>query len=848
METAEPEVTQAGRYRIERTLGAGGMGIVYLAQDSKLDRPVAIKKLRKDAASENARARIHTEAQLLAKLNHRNIVQLYDVLEEDGNIALVMEYVEGVNLREWIREHSASLRQKLELLMQICEGLTQAHALGIVHRDLKPDNILISSNGAAAVTAKITDFGIAKSQQQDLNLTREDHVAGTVTAMSPEQIQGKPLDPRSDLFSLGVIAYELLCGAKPFAGGDSGTLALANRIVSEPHAPPEQAWAQIPEPLAALLDNLLGKSPEQRPASAQLVHEALQLLHRQGLDTDTQEFTATLTELLTRPRQRARRRLAAAAALLIATAATATGGWWGWKQLTRLPPQYIAVLPVQIEGEAPPLTDTLVRQALTSAATQLKSSALVAFDPKPDQDMDGHLKELRERGVTDALNARLSCQQVRCEVEIERLGPEDKLLKGRTGFTILTGKRQESSYQIAGAAAHLFDRAYHRQAQAQVVMGEEDYSRYLEIVARLDSKDLEVSELRFLEELLIRYPDNVNLYRAHTHAATSIFVASDNIEHIKSSLAVLEHGRLRGLDKTIVLELELWLRTYSTDQNNFERILSQLKTMEFPSAQLLSNYSRLLYTRGDYQAGIKYANEAAELNPSAENFYLIAMNHFGKGSYEDAVQILTKITELFPEHWASYATLGAIYIETGSYEAAESMIKTIPIALRSWRTHSNLGVAHFLQGEYEDALSAYLNAIKIAPNNLLPLNNIAEVYLINGDEQKAREYFLRIEQLTLGKTGIRDRIYRSLALAYLGHASESITLAHQLNRESPHNTDVKYYSAQIYALAGEARSASIYIEQLLDQNMSADWFSLPAFRQLCTQVDTTKKVADALCH
>ncbi|HEY8570287.1 serine/threonine-protein kinase, partial [Microbulbifer sp.] len=244
-----------GRYRATTRLGSGGMGVVYLATDERLNRQVAIKKLLRNPNSSNAGERIRREALLLAQLNHNNIVQLYDVVEDEHGIALVMEYVDGCSLDRWQKERSPDLAQKLQLLKQICAGLTRAHSAGIIHRDLKAENILVDSSG----TIKITDFGIAKNWQEDSGLTREQHVAGSWGAMSPEQAQGKPLDNRSDLFALGVLAYRLLCGQNPF-GDNNSPYVIVDRIVKSPHPPAARLAPELPQALCALLDRLLAKT------------------------------------------------------------------------------------------------------------------------------------------------------------------------------------------------------------------------------------------------------------------------------------------------------------------------------------------------------------------------------------------------------------------------------------------------------------------------------------------------------------------------------------------------------------------------------------------------------------
>ncbi|WP_193161705.1 serine/threonine-protein kinase [Microbulbifer hainanensis] len=851
MDVAEPEQGQLGRYRIGRTLGAGGMGVVYLAEDTRLHRQVAIKKLRRDATSASAGARIQSEAQLLAQLNHPNIVQLHDVLEEDDGIALVMEYVEGTTLKEWMREHNAPLRDKLGLLIQICSGLNEAHSLGIIHRDLKPDNILITFGG----TAKITDFGIAKSLQQSAEqITREDHVAGTVDAMSPEQLQGFPLCPRSDLFSLGAIAYELLCGSKPFTMGEGGSMALAQQVVNEPHIPPQQTNPDLPDPLAALLDRLLLKDPGQRPESALQVHEALEFLHQHlSTNTGTREFSDTVTKLLRKPPS-ARRRTLRAVAGAAGLAAVGVAGYFGWEYATRLDLQYIAVLPVEIHGEvrgednAKELTATMVRQALMNAASQLKASALVSFTPKDGQDFDAQLQKLRDKGVTDALFARLDCAQVRCEIELQRLNPLNNQIKQQSGFAFLSDKRQEAEYRITNSMTALFPQVYKNNASERVAMSPKDYDRYINILSRLDQKDLRPLDLDTLETLIEEYPKNTNLYSAYTSVVAKLFIQTDSEGYLNRGLAMLERAKLQNIEKQQLLAQELWLRTYSTDKSQFDALLKKLNKQTAPSATLLAKYARYLYMQGDYKSGQEYAEQAAALNPSADNLYLIAINQTASGNYAAARTTLNRITDSFPEHWSSYSLLGVIELESGNFATAEMAITTIPENLRSWRTKSNLGVAYFLQQKYPDALKVQQQILTSAPNSIEIVEEIAATYLMLGQKDQAKAQYERLLKLTIEKTDLEQARYQAIALANLGKNSEAIALTHELLKKAGDDTYIQYNAGQVYALASEWSSANYYIEQLLDQGMSAEWFSLPAFQQLCTHPQASNRVKTAICN
>ncbi|WP_444924160.1 protein kinase domain-containing protein [Microbulbifer sp. DLAB2-AF] len=837
-----------GRYRVERTLGAGGMGVVYLAEDVKLGRKVAIKQLRSDMTGNSAEARFRSEAQLLARLNHPNIVRLYDVLEEDHNIALVMELVEGVTLKEWIRERTATLAEKLDLLMQICQGLGKAHCLGIIHRDLKPENILVTNDGVA----KITDFGIAKALDCDQQLTREDHIAGSVQAMSPEQLQGTTLDARSDLFSLGSIAYELLCGSKPFERGDKSALAFAQQITSKPHIPPQQAWPEIPKPLAALLDRLLGKRPEQRPESAERVFEALELVRKHGIDANTQQYSETVTQLLIKPRRR-RGRITAA---LTGIALLGVSIFWGWRTFMQLPPQYIAILPVEFNGEVrggedqETLLKAMVRQALMNTPAQLKSSALFSFNPSQSSSLEQQLQKLKDRGVTDALRARLDCMQSRCNIELQRINPIDSQVKQQTGFVFLSSKQQEAQYTIGNSLQELFPNAYHEGAITDSKMEPADYNLYLTTLAMYGiSASAKGLDLTGVEDLIIKYPKNINLYSLYARMALTNYNDTNNREFLTRALRILANAEVSKPYEATILEAKLALMSVTADKEGFESILKKLQNKGHPSAHLLAQFSRFQYMQGDYVKGLEYAQQSAGLNPSPHNLHLVAINQMATGNYKAAEEVLAGSTRGSSKsrYWPAYALLGVIELEKGNFNLAEKAILTIPQEKRSWRTKGNLGTIAFFQSRYQRALEVYLEILEDSPKNVQMHLQIAETHLMLSNEESAREHFLKVLELTSEATDLGTKKFRSLALGYLGETASSIGLIKELLRESPDSTYIKYYAAQVYALAGEWQSANYHIEQLLTQGMDAKWFNLPSLKQLCTQSNGPEKTLMAIC-
>ncbi|WP_444928242.1 protein kinase domain-containing protein [Microbulbifer sp. TRSA002] len=823
------------------------MGVVYLAEDIKLNRKVAIKQLRSDMTGNSAEARFRSEAQLLARLNHPNIVRLYDVIEKEHSIALVMELVEGVTLKEWMREQSPTLAEKLDLLTQICQGLGKAHCLGIIHRDLKPENILVTVDGIA----KITDFGIAKALDCDQQLTREDHIAGSVQSMSPEQLQGGKLDSRSDLFSLGGIAYELLCESKPFEREDMGALAFAQQITNKPHIPPQQAWPDIPKPLIALLDRLLAKQPEQRPDSAQQVFEALDLLRKHGIDADTQQYSETVTQLLVKPRKKRNQTVLALTAAVLCCAVA----FWGWNVFTQLPPQYIAILPVELKGtvkgeqNAEMLVETMVRQALMSAPGQLKSSALVSYSPKEGANFEDHLKELQESGVTDALLARLRCLQLRCNIELQRINPKDSQVRQQANFVFLSDKRQEAQYTISNSTLELFPSNYRKVSSNEIRMDASDYNRYLAILSiPASDKAIKLEDLENLETLIDKYPRNTNLYSSYAYATAILHSTTNDERLISRSLGILASAEGFGADKTAILEAQLQIKSLGSDREGFLTVLKKLQTKGHPSAHHLAQFSRFQYINGSYKESLKHAKEAAALSPSFNNYYYIAINQLALGNYPEVRSTLDLMIDSYPENnWRSYFLLGTMELEIGNLEQAEAALGSIPEEMRDWRAKSNLATIFFLQKKYQKALNLYLELLKNSPGNHRAVSNIAVTYLSLGNKEKAHEYFMQALSITEGLTSLKARQTRAESLAYTGQIAKAIFLITELLRDSPEDTYVRYTAAQVYALASEWQSASYYTELLIDQGMSTEWFQMPAFNLLCTHSQTSQKILSTVC-
>ncbi len=276
-----------GRYNIVSELGKGSMGMVYQAHDPQIDRMVALKVLREDRlTTEDYVQRFLKEATAIGRLSHPGIVTVFDVGQDQGTIYIAMEFLEGQSLDRLLQANSLNLQQIIDLGIEAANGLQYAHQRGIVHRDIKPQNIIYSPEG----TIKITDFGIAHIDDTDgQQMTKAGEILGTPAYMAPEQVMGQPVDGRADLYSLGVILYELTTGRRPFQG--ENLAAMFRAITSDAPVAPKQINPEIPDSLSAIILKAINKNPEDRFATGQEFAATLQ-----NATTENSNFTETVIQ------------------------------------------------------------------------------------------------------------------------------------------------------------------------------------------------------------------------------------------------------------------------------------------------------------------------------------------------------------------------------------------------------------------------------------------------------------------------------------------------------------------------------------------------------------------------
>jgi len=852
MDDSAPDQPQRERYQRERALGAGGMGVVYLARDTILHRQVAIKKLRRDAASASAQRRIQQEARLLARLNHSNIVRLYDIVEERDGIALVMEYVEGCTLRQWMLERQPSLEEKLRVLAQVCKGLQQAHALGIIHRDLKPDNILITGGGAP--TAKITDFGIAKHWREDSDLTREQHIVGSWGIMSPEQAQGKPLDNRSDLFTLGTLAYQLLCGQNPF--GDCDSLhATMERIVHHPHPPAARLNPQLPQALCKLLDRLMAKDPKHRPCNAAEVSAALddiviRLGNRktagQGINRGLNSGQSATITVETFHRQKIGKRIhkkklyTAARASMLAVAAIAILATAAFHYLPGPPREkdekYIAlILPeVRESSREVSILHNNVLNAIREGLSNRKGLYLV-----PTSESEA-LRDKPLRYIASALNVQLllnpeiSCGQNFCDLSLELIDSQNLSVIANRDVALSLDSNLGGYEKTRQQINYLLPDYPLRHPRPELQISEADYQRYLELEALHYDGQQNAEILQALEELQQRAPFFAPVYELYSLCVFQARFQSVDLDAVDRLEKLLARAPVEIADSLEFISAKLNLAETQYDWAETDRQLERLRTT-FPDAAHYYHRKAINYhLRGEYQKELQFA-ERALAHRTSTNYLVqkaIALSHLG--DMEGARPVLRQALEIDSELLDAISLLAANELDMGHTGETIRLLGTVsPDRLGSVDFY-NLCMAHFLEKHYRQADQCFGELYTAQPSDLEPLLYRAEIAGELGQPQEARQLSERALELSLQREGWENRLVQAMAYAQLGQPEHAAASLLEIRQQAPDDLYVNQARAQVYIAIDDLASAEAHIRKTLELGQSPVWYHSARFAKICS--------------
>ncbi|KUJ83508.1 serine/threonine protein kinase [Microbulbifer flavimaris] len=837
--TSEQQPFYIGRYKVTARLGAGGMGVVYLATDERLHRQVAIKCLQENPTSTNAPQRIRQEALLLAQLNHPNIVQIYDVVENGDDLALVMEYVNGCTLNLWQREHTPSLRQMVALLKQICHGLARAHGAGIIHRDLKADNILVDENN----TAKITDFGIAKHWREHSDLTREQHIAGSWGAMSPEQALNKPLDNRCDLFALGVLAYRLLCGQNPF-GDHESAFVIVDRIVNNPHPPASKLNPDLPAALSQLLDCLLAKDPDKRPLHASAVAEELGNILQQ-LAGDAGERTVSLTATVTAEAFHSRRRrfgnlrhwLAGGGIAAVAGSVLAGALLLGQSK-PALSGQYIAIVAPaesQLQTRESRQLGNNVLSALKQDLSNREGLLLVPYSES--RQLAG--KPLRDQA--EALNAdlllhpSLNCNIEQCETSLELIDADSLAVIASRSTLLAVDESTESRARMLQQMNKLLPAHTPRSRTVAFDLSDADYQRYLRVFEHRDDDAHVPQYLDELEQLQQHSPAFTPLYRLFAELAIDQRYNSRDPATTQRLQRFIDRAPAKISDHPDVISARLRLAVYREDRAQAEHLLERLKLILPDRANYHFLKAAFHQHLGDYDEALANADRALTLRRSYTHMVQKAMALSAGGQMDAAKPLLQQALAMSENNIDALSLLAANELDAGRPKTTLRLLTRVGLENLGPMDLYNLCLAHYIERQFERADQCFANQSERSPGDAETLLYRAEIANAQQKPERARTFAEQALATVKGRDDWEGLLMQARAHAELGDAAPAIEKLIRIGRDAPDDIYVNFARAQVYVTTGDLYSAKAHLRKTLDLGLSPIWFQTAPFAPVCGQ-------------
>lgn len=829
-------------YEILEKLGEGGMGVVYRARDIRLGRSVALKFLPPHlAASEEARRRLLEEARAISALSHPNIALLYEAGEEEGALFLVFEYLPGGTVRARLRDLAVAgmklpVADALDYGVQMAEGLAHAHRRGIIHRDVKAENAMLTAEGAV----KLTDFGLSK-YRGSAELTRSGVVAGTVSHLAPERLLGREADHRSDIFSLGVVLYQMATGELPFQAEVEA--AVLHQIVHTPTPPATRLRPDLPEAFERVIQRATAKAPEERYQSMEELATDLQSLLgsrspvpgvRIQSDYQSPAIVAapkgTSRGLVGAARRWRRRMLLAAVGLPAALAVVLwlSGAWERLRGLHAMPAEkQLVVLPFRNVGGDPAyeaFCDGLT-ETLTTTLTQLEQ-------------FQGALKvvpsaEVRREAVASPSEARrLFGATLVLSGSVQRMGERVRLtvnlvearsLRQLRAETIDTPMGEVSALEegVAGRVAELLELELRAEARKALRAGgttvADSYYRYVEGVgclARYDKAENVDRAITLFQQAIRQDPNHALAHAALGEAYYRKFRITKEPQWIEqarrsSTVAVQLDRELAALYVTRGM-INSGTGSYEQAVEDFQRAL-RLNPFSVAAHRGLAGAYELMGRLEEAEATFR---QAIQMQPKDwAGYQMLGAFYIRTAAYEKAEQCYRRITELTPDNYGGFRTLGAVYYYLGRYDEAIAMyehsLKLRPIGV----TYSNLAAIYYLRGRYEEAARTYQKAVQMQPKSRAAWGNLGDAYLrVPGQADKAKEAYrqaIRLAETELSVNPKQAEVRANLAVycARLADKPRALAEIARARELAAANMTVLFRCALAYELLGRRAQA-----------------------------------------
>jgi tetratricopeptide (TPR) repeat protein len=821
--------TTISHFKILGKLGGGGMGVVYKAQDLKLDRFVALKFLPPDLTrdSESKQRFIH-EAKAASALQHNNICTVHDIDEtDDGQIFIVMDLYEGETLKKQIERGPLKIDEAIDIAIQIAQGLEEAHKHQIVHRDIKPANVLITASGVV----KIVDFGLAKLAGQS-RVTRTGSTIGTAAYMSPEQAQGLDVDHRTDIWSLGVVLFEMLTGKLPFRGEHEA--ALMYSITNQEPVPPTSVRGDIPEDLEKIILRLLQKDPRNRYQSAADLRDDLQRFLgepptprplRMLRAVFRQRFSVPLTAALT---------VVTVAAILFAM-----GVLQRWVGHATMPDKlHIAVLPfTNIGGDSSnAVFSSGLFEIITRKLAQLHRyrADMLVFSPAATRTIQNANDAYRNLGASIAVDCSVQWQPSQAQVTVSLEDARTSVVIDSRTIRSESVMRSRLENEVINAIADM--------------IGIQLNSADLEGLAAGGTKDENANDLyvqargELLDYLRLAKLNNaINLFQraigadpqcALAHAGLGEaywrrYETTNDRQWVDSAITACQ--RAVNLNSDLVeVHLSLGMIYLGTGKDStaileFQGILSK----DSLNVDVYRNLGDAYQHRGDTTRAEASFKKAISIQPNDwRSYHYLGRYYYFRSRSEETIAMWKQVTTLRPDYGGGYSNLGVVYFQLGRWgEAREQFEQAITKDTTNYPAYSNLGTLYFYDGMFELAANAYDRVLKLNASNHVAWNGLAASYRAMGSTKLAKEASAKAATLAENniKVNPRDAITLATLAGYdadLGKKGAARSLLGQAILLAPNDPDVLGRAGMVYEQLGERKQALKWIQQALKRGYS----------------------------
>lgn len=804
---------QLAKYKILRKLGEGGMGEVYLAEDPNLLRTVAIKVISKRRqGDEDTEARFLREARAASSFNHPNIATIYEMGETGDRAYIVMEYVEGDHLRGLMKRGPVAPEKILDIAIQICDALLEAHGNGLIHRDIKPENILLTKNGRA----KLVDFGLSKwvlppgPDPQAItrdSLTQSGIIVGTPAYMSPEQLKGMELDSRSDIFSLAVVLYEMLAGRLPFSG--SNPLEMAASILRDPVERLSSNSGDFALSLTEVLHHALEKQRDDRFASIGEFREALEKLKALSTFHDPLALTATSDN--------------------IAISSIPFG----------VSERTILVLPLEPVGVGEEETFFgigLAHAIITDLAripglTVLSKSAAGKSRKGAEQDA---LALARELGAAILLEGEVMRSG-------QKIAVNARLTEVKTKRVIWGSQYRGDAEDMFGiqdavcrSVAHALEVNISTGTRKQIAEARPTNLNALELLARgedlLQHRDVRENILAAIQAFQEAVKLDPQFALAHAELGKAYwrqFQESHENEWIQKAVTACDHALVldAGQPQVHISLAIIYLETGKTDRA-IEELQHTLRLQ--PSSDEAHKWLGLCYQRkGEVKKAIFSFERSIEIRPGYwEHYITLGKYLYELGRYEEASDRFRQAIAVAPENHVGYNDLGAMYYMLGRYEDSVSILRRALEIHPDEDCYSNLGSSYFSLGKVEEAVECFDSAVRLDPRNDIFRRNLGDAYLELGKAERAMsEYTIARDMLSesLSVNSHDSSIWSRIAViqAKLGLHDEARVSISRAMDVGPPDTLILYDRAVVFAIARDYVRATEYLAVAIQQGYSA---------------------------